>query len=187
MTSVLIAGSNRGLGLEWVRQCVERGWHVVATCRDPDSADDLSGLASAHPGVSIQMLDVTAPDQIASVARMLQDEPLDLLANNAWAYFERWGKDPTGSIDYDNRAETFRVNILGPTRVTEALQPNLARSERPLVALVIRCQGHFAICLIDPAEDSTCVVPSRSFGSLSRFHFWCPAVSSKLPQMSIHS
>jgi NAD(P)-dependent dehydrogenase (short-subunit alcohol dehydrogenase family) len=38
MQRVLITGSNRGLGLEWVRQCAKRGWQVFATCRDPDSA-----------------------------------------------------------------------------------------------------------------------------------------------------
>ena len=31
MPNVLITGSNRGLGIEWVRQYAEEGWRVFAT------------------------------------------------------------------------------------------------------------------------------------------------------------
>ncbi|MGC1953198.1 MAG: short-chain dehydrogenase, partial [Gammaproteobacteria bacterium] len=33
METVLITGSSRGLGLEWVRQLAAAGWRVHATCR----------------------------------------------------------------------------------------------------------------------------------------------------------
>lgn len=119
MSTVLITGSNRGLGLEWVRQSTERGWRVVATCRDPSSAVVLQELASRQPQVGVYRLDVTARDQIAELSRALRDEPMDLIVNNAGVYFEHWGKDPIGSIDYEAWQETFRVNTLGAMRVTE--------------------------------------------------------------------
>lgn len=133
MPGVLITGSNRGLGLEWVRQCAARAWRVHATCRDPDAAAALQDLASRHPDVRLHRLDVTAADQIAGVAEVLRDETLDLLVNNAGVYFEHWGKDPIGSIDFEDWEETFRVNTLGPMRVTEALVAQIARGDRPLV------------------------------------------------------
>ena len=34
--TVLITGSNRGIGLELARQYAERGWNVIATARKPD-------------------------------------------------------------------------------------------------------------------------------------------------------
>ena len=144
MATVLITGSNRGLGLEWVRQCAARGCRVVATCRDPDSAADLRSLASQYPGVSLHRLDVSAPDQIADLAEALAGEALDLLVNNAGVFFEHWGEDAVGNIDYDAWQETFRVNTLGPVRVTEAFLPHLSRGDRPLVLTISSDMGSIA-------------------------------------------
>jgi NAD(P)-dependent dehydrogenase (short-subunit alcohol dehydrogenase family) len=151
MPRVLITGSNRGLGLEWVRQCAARGWGVNATCRDPDAAAELQDLASRHPDLRLHRLDVTAADQVAGVAEALRDEALDLLVNNAGVYFEHWGKDPIGGIDFEDWEETFRVNTLGPMRVTEALLPQLARGERPLVVAITSHMG--SIADIDAPRD----------------------------------
>jgi NAD(P)-dependent dehydrogenase (short-subunit alcohol dehydrogenase family) len=144
MRTVLVTGSNRGLGLAWTRQCAARGWRVVATCRDPDSAADLRTLALQHPGVSVHQLDVTAPDQIADLAARFQDDALDLLVNNAAVYFEHWAQDGVGSIDYDAWQETFRVNTLGPMRVTEAFLPHLSRGNRPLILAISSDMGSIA-------------------------------------------
>jgi NAD(P)-dependent dehydrogenase (short-subunit alcohol dehydrogenase family) len=144
MTTVLITGSNRGLGLEWVRQCAARGWRAFATCRDPEGAAELQALTGQHPGVALRRLDVTAPGQIAELARELANETIDLLVNNAGVYFEHWGQDPIGRIDYDAWQETFRVNTLGPMRVTEALLPCLGRAERPLVVAISSNMGSIA-------------------------------------------
>ncbi|MFZ3043079.1 MAG: SDR family NAD(P)-dependent oxidoreductase [Thiobacillus sp.] len=42
MPNILVTGSNRGLGLEIVRQFAQVGWRVFATCRHPAKADALS-------------------------------------------------------------------------------------------------------------------------------------------------
>ena len=144
MATVLVTGSNRGLGLAWARQCAARGCRVIATCRDPESATNLHALASQHLGVSLHRLDVTEPDQIADLAATFQDDALDLLVNNAAVYFEHWGQDPVGSIDFDAWQETFRVNTLGPMRVTEAFLPHLSRGERPLVVAISSDMGSIA-------------------------------------------
>jgi NAD(P)-dependent dehydrogenase (short-subunit alcohol dehydrogenase family) len=151
MQRVLITGSNRGLGLEWVRQCAGRGWRAFATCRDPESAVDLRDLADQDSSVSLHRLDVTDASQIDDLTESLRDERIDLLVNNAGVYFERWGKGPVGRIRYDHWEETFRVNTLGPMRVTEALLPQIARSERPLVLATTSHMG--SIADIDAPRD----------------------------------
>lgn len=144
MPTALITGSNRGLGLEWAHQGAARGWRVLATCRHPESTQELRELARQHPNLSIHRLDVTSPDQIAELAAALHGESLDLLVNNAGVYFEHWGQDPVGHIDYAAWQETFRVNTLGPMRVTEALVPQLARAARPLVMAISSNMGSIA-------------------------------------------
>ncbi|MEY4940990.1 MAG: hypothetical protein RIQ93_2725, partial [Verrucomicrobiota bacterium] len=56
--TVLITGSNRGLGLEFARQHAEQGWTVIATARAPESATELKQLAAKHKSVVIEKLDI---------------------------------------------------------------------------------------------------------------------------------
>ncbi|MCW8874768.1 MAG: SDR family NAD(P)-dependent oxidoreductase, partial [Gammaproteobacteria bacterium] len=39
--TILVTGSNRGIGLELVRQYASAGWQVHACCRDPEQATEL--------------------------------------------------------------------------------------------------------------------------------------------------
>ncbi len=144
MPSVVVTGSNRGLGLEWVRQYAEADWRVYATCRRPQEAHELQAMATTWPGVSVHRLDVTVPEEIADFTAELQSASLDLLINNAGVYFERWGKDRLGGIDYAHWQRTFEVNTLGPMRVTEALLAPLSRSERGLACHISSHMGSLA-------------------------------------------
>lgn len=141
MLTILVTGSNRGIGLEWVRQYAKLGWRVYATCRYPEQADALQHLADTHSGVSVHRLDVTNTEHIQQLAHELHDHPLDILLNNAGVYFEQWGKDKLGSIDYAAWLETFKVNVLGAVHVTEAMRNTLARSEKRLVVMTTSHMG----------------------------------------------
>jgi NAD(P)-dependent dehydrogenase (short-subunit alcohol dehydrogenase family) len=144
MPSIFITGSNRGLGLEWVRQYAQDGWDVFATCRDPEHAADLKQIAYQYPKVVISTLDVTKTKDIRAAATQLAGRQIDMLINNAGVYFEQWGKSPLGGINYTNWEETFRVNTLGPARVTEALVKNVALSERKTVVAISSHMGSIA-------------------------------------------
>jgi NAD(P)-dependent dehydrogenase (short-subunit alcohol dehydrogenase family) len=142
MTSVLVTGSSRGIGLEWCRQYAEAGWRVFATCRHPQAADALWALARSHPRLSVHRLDVTDPESVYALRADLQDEAIDVLVNNAGVYFEKHA--PTAAVRYDEWLQTLAVNTLGPVRVTEALGDLVARSRRRLVVALSSHMGSIA-------------------------------------------
>jgi len=136
MASVLVTGSNRGLGLEWVRQYAREEWRVYATCRHPMEARELKALAEQEKRISVHRLDVTKPEEINALAVDLMKEPIDLLVNNAGVYLEKFTEVGLRKIRYEDWIYTFQVNTLGAVRVTEAFQEHLARSERRLVVVI---------------------------------------------------
>lgn len=142
MSSVLVTGSNRGLGLEWCRQYAEAGWHVFATCRHPETADALHDLAREHSKLSVHRLDVTRPESVYAVRAELQHETIDVLINNAGIYLEKYA--PTNALRYDEWQQTLEVNTLSPLRVTEALLELVARSQRRLVVAISSHMGSIA-------------------------------------------
>ena len=144
MASILITGSNRGLGLEWAGQYALAGWRVYATCRHPEQADALQQLAASKPNLTVHRLDVTHEEEIAGLAHELQGEPIDVLLNNAGVYFEKFVDEGLGTIDYGQWEETFRVNSLGPMRVSAAFTEHVARSERRLVVAITSHMGSIA-------------------------------------------
>ena len=62
--TVLITGSNRGIGLELARQYAERGWNVIATARKPNAAEALKTIQAEQSNLVIVQLDVTDHDRI---------------------------------------------------------------------------------------------------------------------------
>ena len=131
----LVTGANRGLGLEFVRQLLAAGEHVVATCRRPGRATALNTLAGGHPGrLHVLPLDVADAKSHAELARELPlvlgaDGRLDLLVNNAGVLHsgERFG-----SLTAANFEDSFRTNATGPLLLTQALAPLLADGARVL-------------------------------------------------------
>ena len=125
--TALVTGANRGLGLEFVRQLLARGDHVVAACRNPGKAAALNALAGEHPGrLHVLPLDVADPKSRASLVHdlplVLGDDRLDLLVNNAGVLHsgERFGHVEAAILE-----DSFRTNAIGPFLLAQALAPLL--------------------------------------------------------------
>jgi NAD(P)-dependent dehydrogenase (short-subunit alcohol dehydrogenase family) len=140
--NILITGSNRGIGLELVRQYAGDGWRVFATCRHPAEAAELRALAERQSAISIHRLDITRADDLRAIARELDGVALRVLFNNAGIYLEEgYDRPQLGAIRYADWLHTLEVNSLGAVRLTEALLGNLAQASKPLVAAMTSHMG----------------------------------------------
>jgi len=134
MTTILITGANRGIGLEFARQYAVGAADVIACCREPDEAAELKALAKRDSNVRVAKLEVTDPDSVAALKNELGRTPIDILINNAGVggFRER----PKGIIDFDGWLHVFAVNSVAPLMVAVALRDNLlAGTQKKLVTI----------------------------------------------------
>lgn len=122
--TILITGSNRGIGLEFVKQYDHQNWNVIATCRNPNAADNLNNLAASSQNINIIAADITEQESINNLYDELDDQPIDILINNA-AYLGPPDPQKFGKIDFEMFARSFEVNAIGPIRITEKLIDNV--------------------------------------------------------------
>ena len=120
MPTVLVTGCNRGIGLEICRQLAARGDDVIGVCRSSNSDLEQLGIPI------IAGIDVSQPESAAALKEAVGDRRIDVLINNAGIL----RSDTFGDIDYDAMLEQYRVNTLGPLRVTEALRDNLVKGSK---------------------------------------------------------
>jgi NAD(P)-dependent dehydrogenase (short-subunit alcohol dehydrogenase family) len=115
MTTVLVTGCNRGIGLELSRQYHARGDNVIGVCRNSNAELDALGLRV------INDVDVATDEGVARLSAELADTSVDIVINNAGIL----RSDTLDTIDFDAMLEQYRVNTIGPLRVILALRKNL--------------------------------------------------------------
>ena len=138
MSTVLITGANRGIGLEFARQYAEAGYRVHAACRAPGSADTLASLGER---VTLHALDVTDHAGIEALAAGLENEAIDIVINNAGIYGEA---QEFGKIDYAAWQEVMRVNTLAPLKMAECFLPHLEAGKMKMIASITSRMGSIA-------------------------------------------
>lgn len=133
MSTVLVTGANRGIGLEFVRQYASDGAKVIACAREPDKAKELKQLA-ANGDIHLHPLDTSDFKACAALGKQLAGEPIDILVNNAGYYGPK--KQSADEMDFDGWAYTFAVNTMGPLALSQALRENLKRGgEKKIVTI----------------------------------------------------
>lgn len=110
MPTALITGASRGIGREIARELASDGWQVLAAVRNPKSAP---------PGTQAEQVDMADAGSIEALAQRVRtrNQRLDALVNNAGVY-----NAPARQV--------WDVNVLGPLRLTRALEPLLAPNAR---------------------------------------------------------
>ena len=135
MSTCLVTGANRGIGLALCRQLAARGDDVIAVCRQ--TSPELAALAAEV----IDGVDVGEPATVRALPERLAGRRIDMLINNAGV--GRWRSDDLLSDEtLEEVLLQFRVNSIGPVIVTQALLPLLTDDAR--VGIVTSRMGSIA-------------------------------------------
>jgi NAD(P)-dependent dehydrogenase (short-subunit alcohol dehydrogenase family) len=129
MTTILITGANRGIGLGLAQQAAQRGYTVIGTARNPDSAKELRAT-----GARVEQLDTGSLESVEALAKTLGDTPVDILVNNAGIFPHEC--DDINDLDLEAFERVMRTNTVGPLLLTRALIPNVEKSERKVVVQI---------------------------------------------------
>lgn len=143
MTTFLITGANRGIGLQLTTQALARGDTVIAGTRDP-GADSLKALhQKAGDRLQILSLEVTDAGSIKDAVATLQGRTVDVLVNNAGTIGPK--RQSTLDMDFDGLAETFAINTFAPLRVTQAFLPNIQKSKQGRIVTISSRMGSLSM------------------------------------------
>ncbi|XP_046356726.2 C-factor-like [Haliotis rufescens] len=130
--SVFITGANRGLGLEFVKHFLRLAnppTHLFAACRQPDQATELTQLASENGSIRVVKLDVRQDEEIAAavaeVGKVVGDDGLNLLLNNAGVNQQEQGIEP---LTREKMNYHFDCNVTAPLLICKAFLPTLRRA-----------------------------------------------------------
>lgn len=117
--TVMITGANRGIGLALCDAYLNKGAEVVAVCRK--ASESLKKM----PLDIIEDVDVSTEQGIRQLKASL-NKPIDILINNAGIL----SNQRLSNLDYEQMIEQFKVNTLGPIRVTEAVLPHMVKGSK---------------------------------------------------------
>jgi NAD(P)-dependent dehydrogenase (short-subunit alcohol dehydrogenase family) len=135
MTTTLITGANKGLGLEAARQLIAAGHTVYVGSRDAERGR--AAVASLGSGnARFIQVDVTDDACVEAAAKAIEaDGGLDVLVNNAGIEARTANNGIIGAADLtaDMVRHQFETNVYGVVRVTHAFLPLLLRSAAPVI------------------------------------------------------
>ncbi len=138
---VLITGVSRerGLGFEIAKQMKSEGYDVIISARNPEKAAELAKQIETHS----YELDITNEQSIATVVEEVQKKygKLDVLVNNAGAFFDQRGEPLSAQIEFIKQA--LDTNLLGAWRMIQAFYPLLDKSDNPRIVNVSSGAGSY--------------------------------------------
>jgi len=136
MSTVLVLGASRGIGLEFARQYAAEGWRVLATARDEAGIERLKAL-----GCEAFALDVADPASVSRLSWTLDGEELDLALYVAGVMNRAGANTPPTQPEFDR---VMRTNVLGAMQVLPQVAPLLKPGSA--MAFISSQMGSIADC-----------------------------------------
>lgn len=133
MSTILVTGANRGIGLALCRLAKERGEQVIAVCRKTSAALDALGVEV------VADVDGTSDQAVAALGQRLAGRTLDVVILNAGILSHDGVDHIAPHLDLDSVREQFEVNALAPLRIVRQLIPGLKKGAK--IALMTSRMG----------------------------------------------
>jgi NAD(P)-dependent dehydrogenase (short-subunit alcohol dehydrogenase family) len=131
MSTVLVIGASRGIGLEFARQYAADGARVIATVRRAEDTAKLREL-----GAKPLLLDVLDEAAVAQFGAQLHGEKLDIAIYNTGVYGPRTTAIAApGGLDFD---AVMHTNVRAPMQLIPQLVPALASTSGKLALISSR-------------------------------------------------
>jgi NAD(P)-dependent dehydrogenase (short-subunit alcohol dehydrogenase family) len=132
MSTVLITGANRGIGLALTEVFRAHGHTVIAAARNLDTAEALRAT-----GAECVTLDVSDAASVNALATDLKNRPIDFFINNAGI----GDRAAIGQLDFDAFERVLKVNTIAPIRLIEAFTAHVAASDHKTIASISSLMG----------------------------------------------
>ena len=128
MSTIMIVGATRGIGLELTKQYANEGNQVIACARDTANASLLNEVASGSENIKIEQLDIADAGSIESASSRIGEEAVDSVIIVAGWVGGMPDNQTIDNIDIDEWHNTLNINTIGPLLVAKAFKSNLAAS-----------------------------------------------------------
>ena len=128
MSTIMIVGATRGIGLELTKQYANEGNQVIACARDTANASLLNEIASGSENIKIEQLDIADAGSIESASSRIGEEAIDSVIIVAGWVGGMPDNQTIDNIDINEWHNTLNINTIGPLLVAKAFKSNLAAS-----------------------------------------------------------
>lgn len=130
MKTALVTGANKGIGLEVVKQLLERSFKVILTSRDRDKGLlAIQSLKKYKEKILFVQMDVGNEDSIIKAAKDVQSKNLtiDVIVNNAGVLLD---SESINEVSSEKILTTFEINTLGPILLIQNFLPLMNENGR---------------------------------------------------------
>jgi NAD(P)-dependent dehydrogenase (short-subunit alcohol dehydrogenase family) len=129
--TVIITGSNSGIGKAAAFRFAEEGYRVIMACRNLEKSKKVQQeiiKATNNPNVDLLQLDISSFESIHRFHSCVKETypKLDILIHNA-AYLNHGNKNY--QLSKDGIERSFATNVVGPFLLTKLLEDQLAKSD----------------------------------------------------------